>query len=139
MMNALESYMPFAILALAVLLLLASCLTWRAGGKHLVMSSWILVAAGLAMVFEDGSRKQLAALIAGAVLIVMALMTTPGARVKTMRLEHALMALALAAIWATARLGTSSSLAAPILVAVVMIAAMAAIILRGVKEWRPKE
>jgi hypothetical protein len=66
----------------------------------------------------------------------MALMTTPGARVKTMRLELALMAAAVVTIAAGSRLDLPAG--ASVLAALLMLAAFSAVVARGRRERQPK-
>jgi hypothetical protein len=118
-----STIVPWALLGIAVTNLAVACFRWGAGGKHQVMSSLIMGAVATALVLPDDTAGRTAALWIAAGLLVVALMTTPGARRRRMHLELALLGAALAVVWVAS--------SAFFLAAALLLAAFGAMVVRG--------
>lgn len=131
-----DTIIPAVLLGLALTNLAVCCFRWGAGGKYQVMSSLIMTALALSMLLRDGSGGQKAALWSGAGLLVVAFMTTPGARFKRMRVELGLMAAAVAVIWALTlfELPYGATMAGLVLMAALVLAAYGVMIVRARRE-----
>ena len=131
-----ETIVPYALLGIAVTNLIVAFFRWRAGGKHQVFSTLIMTALALGIVLPWGSGRSEAALWTCFGLIVVAFMTTPGARFRRMRLELALLGAALVVMGIVTLVPVSPGLAivALVLMAVLFVAGFLVMIRRATTQ-----
>lgn len=88
------------------------------------------------MLLPAGSGKKTAAMAAAGALMVVALMTTPGERIRRMRVELALFVAAIATIWALEFFHPpyAIGMAGIALLAVLVLSAFGVMIVRGTRE-----
>lgn len=136
MMVQMDTTIGSALLALALLNLAVCSFRWGAGGKHQVMSSLILTALALSILLPEGSGGRTAARWTGFGLIVVAFMTTPGARLRRMRLELGLMTAAIAVMWALTLVEVpyAVTIGGLALMAALLLAAFGVMIVRARRE-----
>jgi hypothetical protein len=127
---------PAVLLAAALVSLAVALWTWSAGGKRHVLSSLILTAIATSMLQPAGSGRKTAAMSVAGGLIAAVLITTPRARIFTMRVELVLFTAAIAVIWALELfpLSDAFTMAGLLLLAVLVLCAYGAMIVRANKE-----
>lgn len=133
MMGTMATIVAAALLGIALINLAIAFFRWRAGGKHQVLTSLLIAAVAASMLFPDGSGRRTAALWVAAGLMAVALMTTPGARLRRMRLELTLLGAAIAVILilTLVQLPSAVTMAGLVLPAALVLAAFGVMIVRA--------
>ena len=128
-----DTIVPAALLGIVLINLAFAAFRWGAGGKHQVLTSLIMTAIALAMLLPGGSGRSRAALWVACGLVVVALMTTPGARLRRMRLELTLLGASIAVMWTLtlAQLPDAGMIAGLVLMVVLILAAFGVMIRRA--------